>query len=382
MSPNSDSSLVVRPVKSPRERRVFLTFPWTAYARDPLWVPPLLPERRKTVDPARGVFFRRGTAELFVAWRGGRPVGTICAAEDRAYNERTANRECMIGFFECIEGQGTADALFAAAETWARARGLTTLAGPFNLDLEDAYGVLVQGRDRPPVMLCGHTRPEYQGFFEQAGFAPLRGDNLAYEVPLASRAPALVRTEALARRVRQKGWITLRTPTRERWRDDVPVVQHLMNTAMAHLPDFRPWELEAVEGLLEPFISIADLELILFAEVEGKSIGWFAAVPNLNEILAHLNGLRFPWDYARLLRWGRYRPKCLALKSVLILPEYWGSGAALLLIDEMSKRARAKGYEWIDLSLTSADNPFTPDLAVRMGAKLYKSYRTYTRPVR
>lgn len=382
MSPNVDSPLVVRPVRTSRERRVFLTFPWTAYARDPLWVPPLLSERRKTVDPERGVFFKRGTAELFVAWRGGRPGGTICAAEDRVYNERSGDRECMIGFFECIEGQATADALFAAAEGWARDRGLGSLAGPFNLDLEDAYGILVEGRDRPPVMLCGHTRPEYQGFFEQAGFETLRADNLAFEVPLASSSPALQRTEALARRVRKKGWITLRTPTRARWRDDVPVVQHLMNTAMAHLPAFRPWERDAVEALFEPFISIADLDLILFAEVEGTTIGWFASVPNLNEVLAHLDGLRHPWDYVRLLRWGRYRPKCLALKSVLILPEYWGSGAALLLIDETAARARARGYEWIDLSLTSADNPFTPDLALRMGAKLYKRYRTYKRAVR
>jgi GNAT superfamily N-acetyltransferase len=163
--------------------------------------------------------------------------------------------------------------------------------------------------------------------------------------------------------------------------DEVEIVQSLMNKAMAHLPDFRPWEREAVAGLLEPFKSIADPDLVLFAEIEGKTIGWFAAVPNMNEILIHLNGLRFPWDYARAVRWMRYKPRCLTIKSVLIFPEYWGSGAALLLIDEMARRGREKGYRWADLSLTSADNPYTPELATRMGATLYKRYRTYTRPV-
>jgi hypothetical protein len=43
----------------------------------------------------------------------------------------------------------------------------------------------------------------------------------------------------------------------------------------------------------------------------------------------------------------------------------------------MAKRARAKGYTWIDLSLTSADNPDTPVLAERMGSKLYKRYQVY-----
>ena len=38
-----------------------------------------------------------------------------------------------------------------------------------------------------------------------------------------------------------------------------------------------------------------------------------------------------------------------------------------------------KGGEWLDLSLTSADNPNTPILAERMGAKVYKRYRVYRR---
>jgi hypothetical protein len=65
----------------------------------------------------------------------------------------------------------------------------------------------------------------------------------------------------------------------------------------------------------------------------------------------------------------------LTIKSVLVLPEYWDTGVALLMFDEMDRRARAKGYLWADLSLTSVDNPRTPQLAERMGARIYKRYR-------
>jgi len=185
----------------------------------------------------------------------------------------------------------------------------------------------------------------------------------------------------MARRIRQKGWITIRTPDLSKWMDEVGVVQDLMNRSMAHLPDFRPWEREAVAGLLKPFRKIADPELILFAEIDRKTVGWFPGMANMNEVLIHLNGLRRPWDMLRALRWMRLKPRCLSLKSVLILPEYWGSGAALLLIDEMAMRARSKGYSWVDLSLTSDDNPYTPELAERMGARIYKRYRVYGRKV-
>jgi len=371
----------VVPLRNARERRIFLEFPWRIYRNDPLWVPPLLPDRRKAIDRRTGVFFQRGEAEFFIAWRDGTPVGTICAAEDRAYNTSMQRRECMFGFFDCVNDQQCARALFRRAAEWAACRDLRTLGGPFNLDYEDAYGVLIEGRERPPVILCGHTPPYYQGLFEGSGFVPLRGDNIAYEVSLNADSPALRRTAVLAERIRQKGWITIRTPDLSRWTDEVGVVQELMNRSMAHLPDFRPWEREAVAGLLEPFKTIADPDLILFAQIEGRTIGWFAGIADMNEVLIHLNGLRRPWDMLRALRWMRYKPRCLAVKSVLILPEYWGSGAALLLIDEMAKRARAKGYTWVDLSLTSDDNPYTPELAERMGGRIYKRYRIYGRKV-
>jgi GNAT superfamily N-acetyltransferase len=73
----------------------------------------------------------------------------------------------------------------------------------------------------------------------------------------------------------------------------------------------------------------------------------------------------------------RRQTNCLSLKSVLLLPEYWGTGVAVLMFDEMAKRARARGYNWIDASLTSLDNPRTPALAQRFGGKIYKRYRVY-----
>jgi GNAT superfamily N-acetyltransferase len=141
-----------------------------------------------------------------------------------------------------------------------------------------------------------------------------------------------------------------------------------------------PWSREAVESLVAPLRQIADPELALFAEVDDKAVGIFLGVPNLNEVLIHVNGLRYPWDYLRLLRYMRLKPKCLAIKSVLVLPEYQKHGASVLLFDEMRKRAIAKGYTWADLSITSEDNPDTPQLALRMGAVEYKRWQVYALP--
>ena len=172
----------VRPVRNAFERRTFLLFPWRIYAHDPLWVPPLLPERAAHIDPHKGVFFQRGSAEFFIAWRGHQPVGTICAAEDRAVNEQRDLHDCMFGFFECVDDYAVAQALLDTARAWAKDHQLQTLYGPFNLDYEDSYGILIDGRDRPPALLCGHTPPYYQNFVERYGFQAACGDNMAFAI--------------------------------------------------------------------------------------------------------------------------------------------------------------------------------------------------------
>jgi GNAT superfamily N-acetyltransferase len=371
------STIEILPVQTAAQRRRFVTFPWLIYHHDPLWVPPLVPERLKFIDSEQGVFFKRGIAEFFIAMKDGKPAGTICCADDKETNTARGMKDCMIGFFECIQDQAVAWALFDYARQWANAHGLETLYGPFNLDYEDGYGVLIEGRDRPPVILCGHTPAYYQGFFEQYGFKPARGDNLAYEITPAMASAELERLSRLSERLRRHNWIKIRSADLDHWDEEVERVYVLLNKALAHLPDFIPWPRDGLEASLEQFRQLVDPELVLFAEVDGEAVGWFPGIPNINEVLIHANGLRYPWDYVRLLAHMRRKPKCLAIKSVLVLPEYWDTGVAVLLFDEMAKRAVPKGYTWFDMSLTSDDNPYTPTLADRAGARLYKRYRAY-----
>ena len=376
------STIEVRPVRTAKDRHTFLTFPWRIYRDDPLWVPPLLPERTRTIDPQRGAFFKRGgAAEFFIAWSDGTPVGTICAAEDRFTNQQRHARECMFGFFEYVEDYRVAAALIERVAAWARPRGLDALYGPYNLDYEDSYGVLIEGRDRPPTVLCGHTPPYYQHFMERLGFQPAHGDNIALAVELGQDTPALRRLARVADRLRARGRIMVRQANLKRWDDEIDHVHRLLNAALAHLPDYIGWHRDAVAALVAPFRAIADPELVLFAEVEGETVGWLPGIANLNEAFIHANGLRHSWDYARLWWYMRRQPECLALKSVLVLPQYWNTGVAVLLFDEMARRARAKGFKWVDLSITSEDNPNTPLFAGHMGARIYKRWRVYRKHI-
>jgi hypothetical protein len=149
------ADIEINPLLTSADRHAFLNFSWSIYKNDPLRVPALLPEWRDRIDPNIGVFFRQGVADFFIARRGGVVVGTICAAEDCRANAERGQKECVFGFFNFIQDEGVFAALLETVIAWAQARGLDTITGPYQLDFEDSYGVLVEGRDRPPM----HSRP-------------------------------------------------------------------------------------------------------------------------------------------------------------------------------------------------------------------------------
>ena len=216
---------------------------------------------------------------------------------------------------------------------------------------------------------------------QRAGFLSIRAANLAFAIDLAE-SPQQARLSKIADRLREKGNITIRQVDWDDWQGEIDRVHLLLKEALAWSDVGIPWHRDQLEAIVEPFRTIADPELILFAEVEGKTVGWFPGIPNLNEVFILVNGLRYPWDYLRLLLGMRKRPKSLTIKSVLVLPEYQKRGAAVLLFDEMAKRARAKGYQWADLSITSEDNPDTPQLAARLGAVEYKRWQVFERAIK
>ncbi len=369
--------ILIKKVDTDLEKKKFLTFPWKVYQNDPLWVPPLLPEKRDVLDPEKGAFLRRGEAEFFLAYKDGQLVGTICAGEDPPTNLERGKKECVFGFLEYFEDYEVFEALINTAREWGRARELDTLYGPWNLDYEDSYGVLVDGRDVPPALMCGHTPDYYQVFMDRYGFQPARAQNVAFRITLDD-SPQYERLLRLAERLKTRGKITIRPANFDRWDEEIDIVHMLLEKALAHLDDSIGWHRESLEATMAPFRTIADPNLILFAVVDGETVGFLPGIPNLNEIFIKVNGLRYPWNYLQLLWLMKWRkPESLTAKSVLVLPEYWNRGVVILLMEELYIRAREKGYKWIDMSITSADNPTSVLTAEKLGAEIYKRWQIY-----
>jgi len=373
-------SIEIRSVETRRERRAFLTFPYRVFRGDSMWVPPMLSDLEARIDPERGAWFTHGIAEFFLAQRDGRLVGTICCAHDQARDAYRNTLDAIFGFNHYVPDYAVAKALWDHGVGWARAHGLNALRGPFDLNYEDGYGILIEGYDRPPALLCGHTPPYYREFVARYGFEPGREQNIALEVSFDDfRDPKgpMAKLHRVAEIVRKRGRVTVRSANLDDWDNEIDLVVSLLNRSLRVLPDHSPWRTETLEAMASDLRQFIDPDLVLFGQVDGQVVGLLLALPNLNEVLIRANGLRYPWDKVRAWWALRRQPRCLCIKSLVVAPEHWGRGVDALMYYEMGRRAVAKGYRWADLSITGAENPMTPRLGGNLGARVYKRWQIY-----
>lgn len=108
---------------------------------------------------------------IFLAYRDGELLGRISAHINRLHDEHYGPGTGFWGFFEAVQDQEVAQALFEVAAAWLRERGCHRMVGPLNFSVYDEMGLLVEGFDFIPAMFQTHNPPYYLDLVTSWGFA-------------------------------------------------------------------------------------------------------------------------------------------------------------------------------------------------------------------
>lgn len=375
-------SVSVRPVRRGSERSAFINLPWKLYAGDPLWVPPLKSSIRALLDVDRHPFYTDGEgaeAEFFVAWEGRDPIGRIAAIENHAFNSFSGEEKVVhFGFFECVERVDAGCALLTAVESWAKARGIKRILGPFNPSTNYECGLLTEGFKRPPVLMMTYNPQYYVRLFEKAGLKKAK-DLLAYISPVEDLS--LIRLERLAARTRKRHpELITRGADMANFKGELEAFKAIYNAAWEKNWGFVPMnegEIDAMARELRPSLVP---ELLRFAFIDGEPAGFILAVPDWNPVLKDLGGVpwRHPIKTAKHLLLTRPTDlEGLRLITMGVREEYRLRGIEGVLIAESLKVALDMGYSWCEYSWILEDNELTKRAVRLMDGELYKTYRIY-----
>jgi GNAT superfamily N-acetyltransferase len=358
------------------EKDRFIRMQWDFYVGDPNWVPPLLMERHEFLDARANPFFQHAEVALFLATRDGKPVGRIAAVEDRNYNAFHQGKTAAFGLFESVDDPGVAAALFAAARNWARWRGLTSMIGPLSLSTNHECGLLVDGFDVPYVLMAYNPR-YYADLFEACGLVKAK-DLYAYERSAAVPPPE--RFMRVTEKIRHHTGIVLRTLDMASFEAEVSRIKGVYNAAWEKNWGFVPMTDAEFDRLARDLKPIVEPGLILIAEDHGEPIAFSLTVPDVNQVLKHLDGRLtthgLPIGLAKLL-WYKRKVDRVRLMALGIKEGYRRRGLDAVLIVETILRTGQLGYSGGEVGWTLEDNELMNRAIEACGAKRSRVYRIY-----
>jgi hypothetical protein len=360
----------------------FLRVPALLFKGDPAWVPPLDLMVREQLTPSKNPFFAHSQVSLFTARRDGKLVGRISAQIDGEHQKRYGDGVGFFGFFDTIDDVEVAKALLARAHEWLKARGMRAMRGPLSLSINEEVGVLIEGFDTPPMIMMPHHTRYQSKLIEAAGLQKAK-DFYAWRYRVTDLPP---RARKAHEQITSLPEVKLRTADRSRMDEEIKNMLEIQDDAWRD--NWGHVSLTAAEGkaISEALKLLVDKELAVFADIDGQTAGMAIALPNLNEVIADLDGKLLPLGWAKLLyRLKVSKPKTARLCLLGIRKQYRTvkryMALSLAMVAEIQMRGRALGVEWGELSWTLEDNTPVNLLIRSVKGEIYKKYRLYEQPL-
>ncbi len=360
----------------------FIQVAFEVYRDDPAWVPPLHMEISDRLSPKKNPFFEHAEVALFTAWKDGKAVGRISAQIDHEHLRIHQDNAGFFGFFDTLDDQEVASALVAAAEEWLVGRGMTVMRGPFSLSINEETGMLVEGFDSPPTIMMSHHHSYQEALAEGAGLQKVK-DCYGWKYDVVA-APARA----------QKAWEAINSLPEVRFRSvsprslkkEVRDILDVFNDAWQHNWGFVPATDAEAKKMAADLQLILDKELSFFAEIDGQPVAICVCLPNLNEVIRDFEGKLNPVTVAKLIWRLKIRgPKSARLMLLGVRTDLRGkkryAPLATAVIAELVRRGLKEGYEWAELGWTLDDNRLINAAIRSMGAKIYKRYRLFEKPI-
>jgi len=375
----SSAPLTIRPVETKKDRKAFVDFAWEVYKDDPAWIPPLKDEVHGLLTPGKNPWFEHARAQLWLGERGGKVVGRISAQVDDLVQDHMGAGTGQWGFFDALDGEAAA-ALIKTAEDWLRAEKMTRALGPISLSIWDEPGLEIEGFAEAPTAMMGHHLPAYQAWIEAAGHAKAK-DLMTYELDITHwEDPMIDRLIAMGER---NSSIRIRKVDKSKFDEEARLILNLLNDAWSANWGYVPLteaEIAYAGKKLKPIIFG---ELVRIAEVDGEPVAFMLTIPDINELIADLNGELFPFNFIKLL-WRLRKPRTRRLRVPLmgvakkLHHTRLASQLAFMMIEYTRRDATTKfGATHGEFGWILEDNRGMLSIAQLPGAHVNHRYRIY-----
>lgn len=354
----------IREVKSAKDLKEFVKFPFRLYKNNPYWVPPLIQFEESTLNRSKNPAFQYCEARYWLAEVDGEVVGRIAAIVHG--DEAKEKKLIRFGWIDFVDDREVSKKLIETAENWAREKGLSGIHGPLGFTDLDFEGTLIEGFDQLATQATIYNYPYYKEHFEALGFEKacdwLEGRGVVpREVPRRLRRSA----EIIGGRFKFK---VKEFRSNKELLSYAPAIFDILNESYVNLYGYYPLTQLQMAYYIKQYFGLVRKEYVsVIVNEQEEAIGFAICFPSFSRAFQKAKGSLFPFGFLHVLK-DFYFNKTLDMFLIGVKPEYQKLGANVLIFHSM----------WNNFIKTGATNLVTgPMLEDNFGVlNLWNEYLT------
>ena len=366
----------IRPLTLPQDAKAFIKPWWRINEGEPGWVPPLMMDRLKFLNPSKNPYFKYADVQCFLALKDGEPVGTIAATVDHEY-QKVEPGVGFFGFYEFIDDRHVAEALMNDACQWLKNKGMKEVQGPFNFNSNHDFGMLVEGFDTPACIANPHGRPYYAPTTESLGLVK-KHDWYAYWLDAGTIPESVQRISD--RFLERNPKVKLRMVDMKNFDREVQIFQDIYNDAWEDNWGHVHLSVEEFMALAADFKQVIDPTLCWIAEVDGEPAALTVTLPDFNQVFKKMNGSLFPFGWYHFV-FGKKQIDTVRVFILGVKRKFQTMPIGAPLYAKTWEAAMARGVRGAEASLILDTNFRMRGALEKLGGRIYKTYRIYTKPL-
>ena len=356
----------------------FFHAPFQAYGDRSPYVSPLKADLARFLSAKKNPLFRDDSALTYLtAHRGGQVVGRITAHVHAVSNRLHDCSRGYFGYFDVADDPEAARALLNAAEEWCRARGLSEIAGNFNLTAMQQIGVVTDGFDAAPYTDQVWSPPHVARLLGENGYAPT--------FPMATFRTDLRTTPPPAFGPKQQAIaddpdFAFAPITRRLVEPRMEEARQILNASFADNPMFVPVTAEEFHFQAKDMKWVMDPRISAVLHHRGQPAAAIICVPDLNPMLKAMRsrvGLTTPYHYLR------HRMTCRQAVLIFsgVVPHLQGQGVGPYVLGQVVRAAKAAGYHSVANTWIADVNAASLVQKEKAGAQLQHRLHLFGKPL-
>ena len=325
--------IVVREVKSRRDLKRYVKFPFKLYADNKVWAPSLRSDDIKSLSEDKNPAYEYCDTKSWIAYKDGKIAGRITGIKNMRHVEKWGDKSLRFGWIDFIDDTEVSKALLERVENWARELGMTSVIGPLGFTDLDKSGMLVEGFDEQTTIATIYNYAYYPEHLELHGYQK-DVDWIEFEGKVPSKASEEINKIALVAAERNKVRL-LEVKNRKELLPYTKSMFDAFNESYSKLYGMIPLTEKQIDMYTKQYFSFIKPEFVaIVLDNRDRVVGFGISVPSLSEAMRKAKGRLLPFGIFHLLR-ALKRNKIVDLYIIGVLPEYQGKGINAIMINKL-----------------------------------------------